>query len=134
MVKCIYRTQFVKSGLAAFITAKSGISILNLFPRSWQAVAQLCYDKDVRDNSALQSYAEAKKRQKAPRMPPTTWAETASLLTTYALFLNMLFGKRNQHLQGLNDVRRQFMALSEIQDTLDEMYYANMIWAIIDDM
>ena len=67
-------------------------------------------------------------------MPPTTWAETASLLTTYALFLNMLFGKRNQHLQGLNDVRRQFIALSEIQDTLDELYYANLIWAIIDAM
>ena len=36
MVKCICRTQFVKSGLATFINVESGISILNLLPRSHQ--------------------------------------------------------------------------------------------------
>ena len=45
----------------------------------------------------------------------------------YTLFSEMLFGKRNQHLQGGNDVHHQFMALAEIQETLDELYYANLI-------
>ena len=55
------------------------------------------------------------------------------LFTTYALFLEMLFGQNNQHLQGLNAVRGQLMAMAQIRKVLTPMYFANVVWAVLDD-
>ena len=48
------------------------------------------------------TYSEAKKAAKAPRIPPQTYESTLMLLTTYALFIEMLFGGNNAHLRGIN--------------------------------
>ena len=72
--------------------------------------------------------------KKAPRLPPTSWEETATLLTTYALFLEMLFGSKHEHLKGVDCVQRELMGMARIKQKLSTSYYANMIWEILDDM
>ena len=52
----------------------------------------------------------------------------------YSLFLNMLFGNKNEHLRGLDDVQRELMAMARVKQKLTPSYYANIIWAILNDM
>ena len=77
------------------------------------------------------SFAEAKKDLKAPRLPPVDIKDTNSLFTTYAAYLNMMFGKRNAHLIRLNAVRARLRAMRGA--LLQKMYIPNTIWWVTCD-
>ena len=77
--------------------------------------------------------SEAKKFERAPRLPPGSWEETAALLTMYSLFLKMLFGLKSEYLRGVDEVRRTLMSMAEIKSKLKPSYYANIIWAVLDN-
>ena len=55
------------------------------------------------------------------------------LLTTNACFLDMLFGQANTHRSGLNKVRRALMGLQSVMHKLPPIFYAEVLWAILDD-
>ena len=55
-------------------------------------------------------------------------------LKMYSLFLEMLFGNRNGYFRGLDDVRRKLMGMARVKETITPSYYANVIWAILNDM
>ena len=134
MIKCIRKASFVKSYPALFLTSEAGISMLNLLPHSCTEMERIRQDRETRKTCQLPTYTEANKMQKMPRLPPTTWSETVQLLTTYSLFLEMLFGRRNLHLQGVNEVKDQLMTMSGLTDILDPEYFAQVCWYVIDDM
>ena len=46
----------------------------------------------------------------------------------------MLFGKNSKHLNGVDCIQRELMGMVRTKEKLTESYYANKIWAIIDDM
>ena len=73
------------------------------------------------------TYTETKQFQKVPRLPSTTWEEMSMLLTTYSLFLEMLFGNKNEHLRGVDEVQREVMAMARVKHRLTPSYYANLI-------
>ena len=62
------------------------------------------------------------------------WEETATLLTTYSLFLEMLFGNENEHLGGVDEVRRELLVMARIKQRLTPSFYTNMICAILNGM
>ncbi len=77
--------------------------------------------------------AHYKAVEKAPRMPPLRWDEVCLLFTTWALLLKMLFGERNAHLLGLNIIRQHIMLLSLTKHMYNSMYFANIVWCVLDD-
>ena len=82
----------------------------------------------------MPTYTDARKLEKQARLPPQTWLECVSLLTTYYLFLKMLFGTTNSHFQGVGAMKNQLMTMEHIMNILNEMYYTHVCWAIIDNM
>ena len=95
--------EFTESGEAMFLTSELGLSLLQLMPRSPAENAGMKKEHQVRDQSAeTLTYIEARKAQKTPRLPPTSWEETPTLLTTYTLFLEIMFGDKNAYLNGLD--------------------------------
>ena len=55
------------------------------------------------------------------------------LLTTTAMFWEMLFGEKNAHLQGLNRVRERLMMMADDKAKFPPLQYANIIWEVYDD-
>jgi hypothetical protein len=80
-------------------------------------------------------YTDAKRAERTPRLPPVRYSEVLQLFTTYALLLQVLFGgpTNNSHLAGLNDVRGQLKSMAGVQHRLKPMYFANVVWAVLDD-
>ena len=133
-VKAIRMVEPVESGQACFLTSCLGMSLLNLLPRSAAEIAIIKKDKRARDKAMSNlTFAEAKQIEKAPRLPPTTYEGTLMLLTTWALFLAMLFTEHNEHLQGVDEVRARLMEMSGVTEKLTPMYLANVMWAVLDD-
>ena len=64
-------------------------------------------------------------------MPPVDIKDANSLYTTYAAYLNMMFGPRNTHLLGLNAVRAQLRAMRGA--LLPKMYIPNTVWNVTCD-
>ena len=59
--------------------------------------------------------------------------EMVTLLTTYALFMKMLFfGIQNDYLQGLDLVRIQLVSMISIKNLLNPHYYVYLVWFILD--
>ena len=133
MMKGIRRSSFAKPGPATFLAAESGIRMLNFLPQSQLEQARIQLERKSRERSALPTYAEDKKDHRAPRMPPTTWAEYVSLLTTHCLFIEMLFGRDNLHVQGVQAVKDQILNMADIMDVMSNMYFAQVCWAVIKD-
>ena len=134
LIMAIRKVEFTESGTATFITSEEGISLLQLLPRSPEEIAVMEGERKLREKTVKTlSYTEAKKMERAPRLPTWRFEDTMMLFTTYALFLEMLFGQNNQHLQGLNAVRGQLMAMAQIRKVLTPMYFANVVWAVLDD-
>ena len=48
----------------------------------------------------------------------------------------MLFGTTNSHVQGVGvgAMKNQLMTMGRIMDILDQIYYPQVCWAIIDNM
>ena len=46
----------------------------------------------------------------------------------------MLLGKKNEHLLGVDGDQRELMTMAKMKQKLTLSYYANVIWAILDDM
>ena len=46
----------------------------------------------------------------------------------------MLFGKKHESLLGVDGVQRELMTMARIKQKLTMLYYANEIWAILDNM
>ena len=55
------------------------------------------------------------------------------LLATWAQFVTMLFSARNAHLGGINAIRRHLMSIAEDKHLHSPTYYANVVWACMDD-
>ena len=134
ILKGIGKANFTKPGPAIFLTAEGGLSLLDLFPQSRLENAQLFLEKETGEQSELPTYAEAKKQNKLPRLPPTTWADCTSALTTYYLFLHMLFGDNNSHVRGIQLVYNQLVSMAEIRDMMDGVFFGHLLWAVIEDM
>ena len=62
-----------------------------------------------------------------------TWEETAMLLNMDALFWEMLVGKMNMHLQGINLVRKHLIMMADNKAKFPSHQYANIVWAVYDD-
>ena len=45
----------------------------------------------------------------------------------------MLFTRTNQHLQGVEKMQGQLMAMGNIIERMEPLYFANVIWAVFDD-
>ena len=134
LLEAIRKVEFVDGPQATFLTVENGLSLMNLMPKSREEMARLDADQKLRDiTAATATFADAKKRHKAPRLPPTQYDSLTNLLTVYALFLEMLFTDKNLHLRGLNDVRRALMSMNAIQQRLSRRYLATMSWAIAND-
>ena len=131
----IRKVELTESGEATFLTSDSRLSIIQMLPVGPTEEAQLEYERILRGKTRTTlTYSEAKTAAKAPRLPPRTYESTLMLLTTYALFIEMLFGKNNAHLQGINAIRGQLMSMAQISRNLTPLYFENIIWAVIDDM
>ena len=76
---------------------------------------------------------DLEKAEKRPRMPPTRWEDATMLLTTWALLVKMLFGGHNAHLKGVNAIRRHLLSLADTKACYSRRYFANVIWAVLDD-
>lgn len=134
MLKAIRTVDFVESDMATFLTSESGLSLLQLMPRTQQEKSEyLLQKKRLAQSKGTLTYADAKNLEKMPRLPPNTWESTYTLLTTWCIFLKMLFGGANGHVQGVDSVRGQLMQLGKLQHAVDATYYANVIWAVLDD-
>ena len=133
-LKAIRTVEFTESDEASFVTSETGISALCLLPKSTKEVAKLKRDKlamiAAKGNISV---ADAKKLQRRPRMPPAEWEPMVTLLTTYSMLLRMLFGRRNNHLKGVDQVRRVLMKLGKNKSKLNAQYFANVMWAVLDD-
>ena len=87
------------------MTSESGLSIIQMLPVGPAEEAQLEYERTLREKTRTTlTYSNANKAAKAPRLPPQTYKTMLMLLTTYALFIKMLFGKRNAHLRDINTI------------------------------
>ena len=84
----------------------------------------------VRENLTM---ADLRRAERTPRLPPLRWEELLTLLPTYALFLEMMFGAKNTHLLGINAVRRQLYAMADFRHLVSRSYMANVSWAVLDD-
>ena len=135
LLSAIRTVEFTEAGKATFLTSELGLSILQLMPRTTEEEGRMNAVRRAKAKAGgIISYAEARKFERAPRLPPRTWEETATLLLTYSLFLEMLFGRKNEHLDGVQAVRRNLMALAQCKSKLKPSYYGNVIWAVLDDM
>mmetsp|Transcript_34257 Transcript_34257/g.72093 ORF Transcript_34257/g.72093 Transcript_34257/m.72093 type:complete len:174 (+) Transcript_34257:1520-2041(+) len=133
-LEAIRKVELVVSSQVTFLTAEYGLSLLNLMPRSREEMARLdAKQKNLDATAATTTFVDAKKAQKAPRLPPTQFDLMASLLTVYALFIKMLFTEKTTHLCGLNEIRRALMTMNGIQHRLSQRYLATISWAIIND-
>ena len=119
LLSSIRTVEFTESGKATFLTSEMGLSVLQMMPRTAAEEDNFKKERRVRakSNETL-TYSEAKRFERAPRLPPGTWEETAALLTTYSLFLEMLFGLNNEHRRGVDEVRQTLMSLADVKSKL----------------
>ena len=134
LMRAVRKVEFVKSSRATFITSEAGISMINLLPWSREGLTLMKKEREVREACALPTYSEAKKQQQQPRLPPTSWADTVALLTTYTLFLEMLFRHKNHHFLGIEGIIGQLKSTASICDALEAINYAQLCWAVREDM
>ena len=134
LLEAIRKVEVTESGEATFLTLELGLSLLNLMPQSPKEIALLEQERRLRKKTqATLTYIDAKKAQKAPRLPPCRHEPTMMLLTTYSCFLDMLFGQANAHRAGLIEVRQALMGLQSVARRLPTIFYAKIVWAVLDD-
>ena len=128
------KVTLTKGSRATWATSEKGISMLLLMPRTDDARMEIEDEYQLRQAVGENlSMADLRRAERTPRLPPLRWEELATLLTTYGLFLEMLFGPKNAHLRGVNAVRRQLFAMADYRHLFSKAYIANVSWAILDD-
>ena len=135
LLTAIRKVEFIDCDTASFENSESGISLLNLMPRSTQEQKKITrLHKEKSESKGTWTASDERKLYRRPRTPPGTYERTLTLYTTWAMFLEMLFTKNNAHLKGLNEVRKTLMGMSKVQSRLEPIYYANITWYIVTDM
>ena len=87
-----------------YATSEACLSLLLLMPHTEEARLKIEAEYQRRRAAGKTvTVADLKKAERAPRLPPVRWEELLMLLTTYALFLEMLFTSKNEHLCGVNN-------------------------------
>ena len=128
------KVTLTKGSRATWATSEKGVSMLLLMPRTDDARMEIEEEYQLRQSVGENlSMADLRRAERTPRLPPLRWEELATLLTTYGLFLEMLFGPKNAHLRGVNAVRRQLFAMADYRHLFSKAYIANVSWAILDD-
>jgi hypothetical protein len=134
LIKSIRKGTFTTANVATYRTSESALSMLALMPRTEEERIEIEQEYQRRKDAGKNvTTGDLKAAARKPRMPPTRWEEVLMLLTTWALLLEMLFGERNQHLQGINAIRRHLMSLAETKHCYNAAYFANVVWACVDD-
>ena len=121
------KVELVEDYTACFENPKSGISMLNLILWSNQEERRITkLQREKQEAKGTWSTADKRKLHRRSRTPSSTCDQTVALYTTWALFIEMLFGKKNAHLISVNEVRRTLMTISKVQSRLEPIYFADM--------
>ena len=111
LLQAIRTIDFTQGLPPCFLTSATKAASLAFMDRSIAEIKLLEANRRAKGQTTTWSFAEAKKDLKAPRLPPVEIKDANSLYTTYAAYLNMMFGPRNTHLIGLNAVRARLRAM-----------------------
>ena len=136
LMESLRKVELAAMDHCSFLTSEEGLSILLLMPFSPEEKSLMELEKRRKQLSKGNwSYADAKRAEKLPRIPPGRYSEVIQLLTTYGLVLQVLFGshKSNRHLAGVNAVRAQLKMMGNVQHKLEPLYFINVIWAVMQD-
>ena len=120
----------------SFLTSKIRISILNFMQmqRDQVKIDALTMERELKKQTGSNwTYANARAALKQPRRPPTTSETTCTFLTTYAMFLEMLFTDSNSHLEGLNAIRRKLRIMQATKRKISKIWFATVVWGLIED-
>ena len=120
LLQAIQTVDFTQGLPSCFLTSAAKAAPLAFLERSIAEIKLLEANRRARGKTTTWSFAKAKKDMKAPRLPPVDIKDANSLYTTYAAYLNMMFGPRNTHLLGLNVVRARLRAMRGV--LLPKMY------------
>ena len=128
ILTALRKVIFTKSARATYATSESCLSPLLLMPRSEEQRFEIEQDYQRRLAAGRNvTTADIRRAERAPRLPPLVWEALMTLLTTYALFFEMLFTARNAHLQGVNAVRRQLMTMANFKHCFDRWCCVNVM-------
>ena len=134
LLTSLRKVTLTKSARATWATTEKGISPLLLMPRTEETRLAIEFEYQRRLAAGKNvTVADLQRAEREPRLPPQRYEELIMLLTTYALFLEMLFGAMNAHLRGVNAIRRELLAMADHKHLYDKWFYAQITWAIIDD-
>ena len=111
LLTAIRTMKFTGALLPSFLTAADGIQPLAWMQRTQAEMDHMERHRQEKGKVTVWSYADAKADRNAPRLPPVLPADGDAFLTTYAIGQEMLFGSRNTHVCGLNDVRGKLKML-----------------------
>ena len=103
ILTALRKVALTKSGRATYQTSETCISPLLLMPHLDEVRLEI--EKEYQRRKAAGrnvTVADLKKAERTPRLPPLRWEDLVLLMTTYALFLEILFTSNNEHLKGLN--------------------------------
>ena len=74
-----------------------------------------------------------KKFQKKQRLPPTSHDTANRVLSTYYLFLKILFGMKAPQKQGMNALQPGLLNMSEQGGNVGADCLAHVFWGLLDD-